>query len=431
MLKFAMVGAVTVALLVAAQTLADTTKSDRERAARISGLMTAYYNHPQPELIPEIIRNIGTLRRTTKDPLPSLTGFLAGVFRQHPDKVNSWITAKSEGNAEAETVLINALWLAGLRSVAQTAMNEFRWPSDRVSSVKSSLANVPEIGEYTARVPADQDMLWGAFFASGDTKYVQKILEAYTDVANLPNVPAEDIAFVADSTVDPAKRDQLKERTQHYSQDIKRRLLIASAALWSLSANAIQHGRVHQALAQYVRQHEYGPAMRVLARHVARSGPKFMRGGFTGPVQVFLAMTQDPSFAQTQVPEIFKGKEGHPVVPDRIFDRTNPIFLAVIAATKSPAKARVDTEVIDPEGRRIRFRPDVLPRGDVKEEASITTSLIPMELTATSPPGMYFAEVTVRPTEGPVIFFGISFLIEEKKTSILDGAGQGDKTERR
>jgi hypothetical protein len=111
--------------------LAEISKADQELINRVGGLMTSYYLYPQPERIPELIKNIGMLRQATNGRSDPMTGFLAGLFRQHPDKVEGWIKRRSAGNDYDEMVLLNAVWLAGSRDLVPPTMNEFGWPGGR------------------------------------------------------------------------------------------------------------------------------------------------------------------------------------------------------------------------------------------------------------------------------------------------------------
>ncbi len=373
--------------------------------------LTTYYLHPQPARIPDAIRNIGVWHRTTKDPLSFAIGFFAAVFEQHPEKTTEWLKARAPGDEIAEIVLLNALWLAGLPRETVSAMQALGWSQDRIASMSQRLTRIPELGAYRVATGADQDMFWGAFYASGDEKYVLKVLECYVETAN-SGIKAEDIAAVAAGISDPTRRTNLRESLQQYSNTARLQAGIAAAALWSLGSNAAQHRRVHQILARYVHQHEYEVVTRTLARQVAMGGPKAVRESSKGRVELILMMTQDPTFRETQVPLFFSG--GKPVVPERIFNRGQPIFVVIIMATFSRTKAQINASFVDPTERIIHMDPQTFPSWETKEESAIGTVLIRLELNNRSSPGLYRTEITVRPTQGPMIVSEMSFLVEEE-----------------
>ncbi len=108
----------------------------------------------------------------------------------------------------------------------------------------------PDILSEPVASPAVLDMLWAMFMASGDERYVQKIIGV------LPWLNEEGAA----------------ERIEKGAAE---RMLIGGAARWSLTSNAFQHDRVLQICrAEVERQPE---EVRVVLREVIQSAEQQLR----------------------------------------------------------------------------------------------------------------------------------------------------------
>jgi hypothetical protein len=118
--------------------------------------------------------------------------------------------------------------------------------------------------------PDGLDVLWGAFFATGETRYVQPILDAYERFANASEQRSEDVlAFgrFSETRGDPAA---IRAALARYSDAERPAFLTAGAALWGLKANARQHAPVARFLSQYEAREAGKPAGRTLKAY--RSG---------------------------------------------------------------------------------------------------------------------------------------------------------------
>ncbi|HBH25837.1 MAG TPA: hypothetical protein DDX54_00310 [Rhodospirillaceae bacterium] len=92
-------------------------------------------------------------------------GFLAPIFAQNPDKVGGWlIDVLSEDTKRAAAL---ALVAAGIEDKA---------PPSYAALMAEAKADAPSLDVPALRA-CDLDMYWGATFASGDARYVDRILD--------------------------------------------------------------------------------------------------------------------------------------------------------------------------------------------------------------------------------------------------------------
>ena len=150
-------------------------------------LMDTYYLDPRPEFVGLFIGKLsdrGVLENP--DSAPPAIAFLAEVFAANPEKVSDWETTIEAQPEPTRTRLFDALKLSG----DPGAIRDINPPS-----------------------PSLNDMFWGAYFASGNTQYLDAIIEKIT---------------LSDDRVD------------------LNNFLVGGSAKWSLSSNIRNHLRVKQ-----------------------------------------------------------------------------------------------------------------------------------------------------------------------------------------
>jgi hypothetical protein len=176
--------------------------------------LTYYYLKPEPENIVQAVRYMsesGFLENGKT--YPPIFGFLAGVFKNNPSKIGSWVNDLSSLKDSSYGVVVLGVWYANI--------------SDSKEKVYAILEKRPALKEQFSylykgspmeirQIPLEQgswvlDALWGNFMATGSTEPVARIMEAlpWLDVKGETN-----------------------------------KLLVAGAARWSLTSNAEQHKKV-------------------------------------------------------------------------------------------------------------------------------------------------------------------------------------------
>lgn len=172
--------------------------------------LTYYYLAPSPDRFVTEFREVGRSLKFNADgeALLPLSEFYGMVIRANPELTATWVDSLADLPDSYRPVLYYSLGLAAtkhateaLRQLAQTADGEQK----RVI-VAILLAPKVDIATMPIQAPDHLDMLWGAFFATGDQAFVLRIIEALGREANDP--------------------------------------VLAGAARWSLKSNAWQHSKV-------------------------------------------------------------------------------------------------------------------------------------------------------------------------------------------
>ena len=116
-------------------------------AAELDSFATFYYRHPQPELVARAIEALGP-SGFVKDRVGIYIGFFAEVFAANPDRRVEW------------RKLIDRQQDWSTRSCLRQAMG-WSQPGDILSSANRSIRQ--------------NDMYWGAFYASGNPAYLRRL----------------------------------------------------------------------------------------------------------------------------------------------------------------------------------------------------------------------------------------------------------------
>ena len=107
--------------------------------------------------------------------------------------------------------------------------------------------------------PHQLDQLWLAYFTHEDTRYIDKIIQTYANIVIDPKIDFMDIVLLAQSDNSPEYKEkfsaQFKAIPQKYpTMESRMKLILASAAFWSLTSNAHQHPLVDQHIQKYIRE---------------------------------------------------------------------------------------------------------------------------------------------------------------------------------
>ncbi len=181
--------------------------------------LKTYYLKPRPERVPAAIKYMsasGMLDK--KHAISPLFGFMSGVFQQNPGKVDAIVQHLDSLKERHLGVVVFGLWYSGLPDSQERVEALFaRHP--RLSKVFAFLTkNAPrpltelplEKGEWIL------DALWGQFMATGSPEPVRRVI---------------------------ASLDWLQDKKE------MNKYFVASAARFSLTANAGQHRKVREIIA--------------------------------------------------------------------------------------------------------------------------------------------------------------------------------------
>src|ERR1700676_4813477 len=127
------------------------------------------YNNPQPERLLGFLETYQK-RANSWNAFPPAVGFYAIVFRELPDWIERLVPSRFDARSAA--AIDAALRLSGQSAVRQSLQPRFP-ESGLDAKLQDELADLPsQITDIRIAKPTHLDILWGAFFASGDERYV-------------------------------------------------------------------------------------------------------------------------------------------------------------------------------------------------------------------------------------------------------------------
>ncbi len=177
---------------------------------------TYYYLYPQPDLTVKAIffsEQVGFM--DCPNAAAPLIGFFGQIFAANPGKLQAWVQDLKPLKQIHKNIIYTALWLANTNeSKTQAAILLKQLAPDMQASITKSTAKHVAVEHMEINSPAVLDMLWASFFATGDERYVKRIMSV--------------LPWFGSSEHNGAKT------------------LIAGTAKWSLTCNARQHKRVLQ-----------------------------------------------------------------------------------------------------------------------------------------------------------------------------------------
>lgn len=186
----------------------------------IGGWSAQYYLDPDPDRIPWFLREVaaqGVLKREGR--AGPMIGFLSHVIAENPERLSEWFPPDDRIFRDERAVYYRALWQADVAE-AKAILDDVqeRGPDELVEQLLQMRHSSPRpILEWPVRSPGDLDVLWGAFSATGDVRYIESIISVV-------------------------------QRSASGFEDI----VIQRAAEWSLGANARQHELVYRVCKDHV-----------------------------------------------------------------------------------------------------------------------------------------------------------------------------------
>lgn len=139
-------------LLLAKVGTAQTSSLELKTLLDVGNFMQTYYLHPQPELIGNLIEALhpsGLLQIQKANNINPVIGFFSEIFAANPNRLPQWQVLIAKQDVQTKAALDQAL-----------------------SAAKSG--GVLKVSGHTAGL---NDMYWGAFCASGNPKFVYRLVD--------------------------------------------------------------------------------------------------------------------------------------------------------------------------------------------------------------------------------------------------------------
>ncbi len=176
------------------------------KPSRAEQWMTHYYQNPEPDKLVEALRELHdsglTAVPTAQRPL---IAFVGRVLKDNPRLVPGLVESCQFLRREEIPLLAFALWFSGTeeskQEIAKLAKDEPRYRGllDQ---------DPPSFADMAMTSPEELDVCWGSFFASGETSFIDRVIDC--------------LAY-RDEETDMAK------------------ILMFGAAYWSIGSNSVQH----------------------------------------------------------------------------------------------------------------------------------------------------------------------------------------------
>ncbi len=138
--------------------------------------MTSYYRAKSPACLDEVLAQIRQMPANARAEPSAAIGFLAEIFRDSAGERERIL--KSELSDNVRSVVLNSLYRAGLPQDAQkfAAASNLSVPPENLRATRLVALDAVR----PSSIPSDNDLLIGAYMASGNTAHIQRILENYS-----------------------------------------------------------------------------------------------------------------------------------------------------------------------------------------------------------------------------------------------------------
>jgi len=187
---------------------------------------------------------------------PTALGFFAEIFRIYPDEkarlLAQYITP------ETSHYFTEALYMAGLQNEIQAYANEHHTEQELAALQKSKPPTLAQIKPVAS--PAANDILIGAYMASGNTEYISKILDNFSSASEDMAKDALRIAMVQSKfgpQMAPPGREPalIKNACQKYKckenmNDLARVMTLATA-FWALQSLGRQDPQIEKTFTEF------------------------------------------------------------------------------------------------------------------------------------------------------------------------------------
>jgi hypothetical protein len=219
--------------------------------------MATYYREKSPACIDEILTQL--LAPTTaphKDP-NTIIGFLAQIFRSSPEQRGRILNAASSDYMRS--VDLTSLYRAGLLDEAKkfAVSNNLSAFQEKISSMR--LQTLDDIRP--SSMPGDNDVLIGAYMASGNTAFIQRVLENYSsadddlarDGFRIGNMMIQFGPTLAPKGRQPTTMQSACEKYQCKADQTKLlRVMTLATASWSLQSLSGHDDGIKQTLTAFL-----------------------------------------------------------------------------------------------------------------------------------------------------------------------------------
>jgi hypothetical protein len=214
-----------------------------------------FYRHGDITEVPVILASWVN----TRAPPPPMLGFIAGVAAKYPDRIDQMFSP-SIGENERRMAVYGVRMGRSVERARELASR-----LDIPESQFSKLDFGATLLERDMMSPSAHGMLWGASFATGNPRYVQRILDQYVAIANRSDINIDDI--IHSIRIMPGySADIIAKIKQAQGDKAAFEVWLAANALWTLEQNSSLHDFVKVLVEAYLSAHPETPASAAFRR---------------------------------------------------------------------------------------------------------------------------------------------------------------------
>lgn len=380
---------------------------------------TGYYLDPGPETLSDTIAYMNSLPRETGPQVYApMIGFMAGALRREPDLYDT-VIRDTELAGHSAVMVSRSLWLAG-RTAELEAFNAAHGISEEETTAFHTAypGTLAELD--TLATSSDIDMLWGAYYGSGDIGYVKKIMRVFLALLNDTGLEADDILLVSTAGLlnTQDSRQELYDTLMEYDEMRIAELSLGGIALRGLGKHAANDETVGAYLSAFSTETENDDAQRLLNRTLydhKYAGHRITHGEKDG-IGGFLFTTDRRDFALNTNYNISQGKRVKPDI-QKVFHRGDTVYLPMFVRfdPKTAPELDIDLTITTPGGD-VHNVSDVMRKAAPADESSVESHTMTITTGMQDAPGIYLVEVVLS-RDGRSLKLASSYLLEkEQKT---------------
>lgn len=218
--------------------------------------MASYYRAKPPACLDEVLAQLRQKPQNPGSEPGAAVGFLARIFRDSAGERERVV--KSDLSDNQKSVVLNGLYRAGLPQDAQkfAAANNLAVPPENVRATRLVALDAVKPSSF----PGDNDLLIGAYMASGNPALVQRILENYSSADDAMAGDGFRMGLLMTKfgpTMTPKGRNNVMVRAACAKYQCKEdqtkllRVMTLGTALWSLQSLSAQDDGIKKALSDF------------------------------------------------------------------------------------------------------------------------------------------------------------------------------------
>ncbi|MFH1509510.1 MAG: hypothetical protein ABIE68_05065 [bacterium] len=173
----------------------DTAVTETSSLEKIEQVSMAYYKSPNPDIVVPMINTLTEQDTFQTNSFGPMAAFFSRIFADNPDKLERWVMQDLCGlnNQPLSTfdVVVNALWMADTpeaRDILNKIEDTTKVPDGKNYIESQITREVLDLKTMSVTTSLDLDIIWSAFFATGDKEYIEQIVSVlYSDDENSSN----------------------------------------------------------------------------------------------------------------------------------------------------------------------------------------------------------------------------------------------------